>query len=732
MKNRNETNVRGTTLFLRVLFLFLPLFALLYAVTTTLVLIREKADLAVVRSKEKQIVLSQAINIDADIVGVASDLAILSQEVVEDRLWSTDGKIDPDALASLERHFLSFSTHRKLYDQIRLLDKHGMEIVRVNFNNGTPTIETEERLQNKKGRYYFEDAYILNQGEVFVSPLDLNIEHGEIEQPLKPMIRFATPVFYPEHEKRGIVLLNYFGATLINRFTDQATPADGAQTMLLNTDGYWLNGPIPDDEWGFMYKTRKNRTFAVKFSEAWKKIQAEETGQFETPKGLFSFRTVYPLLDEQRSSTGAGEAFARSNMPLKAKEYHWKIVSFIPSKILYAPRKAERQIIALLLVFLALATFFALWRIAWAVALRKQATAALIKERLRIKSILSAIEQSAETIVITNTQGLIEYANPAFEKTTGYTVNEAIGKNPRILKSGTHDTAFYKTMWKTLLNGETWSGRFINKKKNGTLYTEDATISPVFDIAGEPVNYVAAKRDITEDLNMEEQFRQAQKMQSIGQLVAGIAHDFNNLMHVINGYAEMAQKKLHPEHAAGKNITQIRKAGEQAANLVKQLLTFSRQQVIEPIELDINELIKSSWKMIRHMIGENIQFEFTAGKDLGSIYVDKGQMQQVLMNLCINARDAMPDGGTLSMKTETRPGNHILLSIHDTGCGMGEETLKKAFEPFFTTKEIGKGTGLGLSTVYGIIKQNKGRIEVTSNLGEGTTFKLHLPRTKNC
>ncbi len=362
-------------------------------------------------------------------------------------------------------------------------------------------------------------------------------------------------------------------------------------------------------------------------------------------------------------------------------------------------------------------------------------------ERMRL---MAAVEQLGEVVVITDLNAKIEYVNPAFETVTGYTSEEAIGQNISILESGEHDGAFYNAMWETLRRGEAWSGQFINKKKDGEFYTEDATISPVFDATGQTVNYVAVKRDVTQELNLEEQFRQAQKMQSIGQLVAGIAHDFNNLMQVINGYADIARKRLPSDHEVGENIDQIRKAGDQAKNLVKQLLAFSRQQVIDPVDLDLNEVIKNSWKMLRHMIGEHIHFEFNAGEKLGTVFADRGQIEQVLMNLCVNARDAMPNGGMLTVQTEemaispddlkthawAQPGDYILLSVRDTGCGMNEKTLKLVFEPFFTTKEVGEGAGLGLSTVYGILKQSEGNIDAESEPGEGATFRIYLPVSK--
>ncbi|MDA3926806.1 MAG: PAS domain S-box protein [Kiritimatiellae bacterium] len=365
---------------------------------------------------------------------------------------------------------------------------------------------------------------------------------------------------------------------------------------------------------------------------------------------------------------------------------------------------------------------------------RKQTEAA--KERF-----LMAISQVAETIVITDADGTIQYVNPAFERVNGYTREEAIGQNPRIFQSGQHDAAFYQKLWNTLLRGEVWSGRMVNKKKDGSLYTEEATISPVKDAAGKTVNYVAVKRDVTEELKLEEQIRQSLKMQSIGQLVGGVAHDFNNLIQIINGFTQIAQAEIGAKNAAAASLYEVAKAGARAKDLVKQLLAFSRQQVIDPVDLDLNGEIEQLQKMLGRVIGEHIQLEFAAEKEIGTVFVDKSQISQVLINLCANARDAMPDGGTLTIETKevsiapadlavyglTRPGRYVLLSIADTGCGMDQESCSKIFEPFFTTKEVGKGTGLGLSSVYGIVKQNEGHIEVNSKLGQGTVFKIYLP-----
>jgi len=352
-----------------------------------------------------------------------------------------------------------------------------------------------------------------------------------------------------------------------------------------------------------------------------------------------------------------------------------------------------------------------------------------------------AVEQAAEAILITDVQGKIVYVNPAFEHFTGFSRREAIGETPRILKSGKHDRAFYQTLWATLLRGEVWSGQFINRRKDGTFYELETTISPVRDAAGRVINFVSVARDVTRERQLEQQLRQAQKMEAVGRLAGGIAHDFNNLLTAINGYSELLLTQT-VEEPLRKYGEEIKKAGERAALLTRQLLAFSRQQVLEPQILNLNSVVASMEKMLRRVIGEDIELVTDLASDLGSIRADPGQLAQVIMNLAVNSRDAMPQGGKLTLATSNveldevqachdgslAPGSYVVLSVSDTGCGMSPETQAHIFEPFFTTKEQGKGTGLGLATVYGIIQQSGGSIVCTSEIGCGTTFGVYLPR----
>ena len=354
----------------------------------------------------------------------------------------------------------------------------------------------------------------------------------------------------------------------------------------------------------------------------------------------------------------------------------------------------------------------------------------------------AAVEQAAEAVVITDTQGTILYANPAFEKSTGYTCAEALGQNSRLLKSGKHDDDFYRQMWDVLKRGEMWHGHFINKRKDGALYEEEATISPVRDAAGKIINFVAVKRNVSHEMELEAQLRQAQKMEAIGTLAGGVAHDFNNILAAMFLQTDLVGTFENLPDEVVDIHRQIRSSAESAAKLVRQLLLFSRRQVLQPHNLDLSESITGMAKMLRRILGENIKTHLKLSAQPMFIHADAGMMDQVLMNLAVNARDAMPDGGQLVIETcrvdfdefaasqspQARPGSFVCLSVSDTGSGIPAEILSKIFDPFFTTKDVGKGTGQGLAMIYGcIVKRHGGAVSFETETGRGTTFIIRLP-----
>jgi PAS domain S-box-containing protein len=372
----------------------------------------------------------------------------------------------------------------------------------------------------------------------------------------------------------------------------------------------------------------------------------------------------------------------------------------------------------------------------------------LVEERIRILS--RSVEQSPASIMITDLKGNIEYINPKFTEVTGYSFDEAKGKNPSILKSDETPKEMYKELWETITSGGEWKGEFHNKKKNGDLFWELAYIAPIKNEQRQTTHYLAVKEDITERKLLQQQLTQTQKMESIGTLAGGIAHDFNNLLTVINGFSDLLLMKLKENDLYYKEVSAIRSAGEKATKLTRQILAFSRKQIFQPKIISINDVVSDLDKMIHRLIGEDINIDVNLYPDIPNIKADPGQIEQILINLIVNARDA------INQKTEkasekkiiietdiiylndtflekhigSSSGLHTCFSVKDSGIGMSNETKQKIFDPFFTTKDKGKGTGLGLSTVYGIVKQNNGSIYVYSEPGIGSVFKIYWPASK--
>ena len=366
------------------------------------------------------------------------------------------------------------------------------------------------------------------------------------------------------------------------------------------------------------------------------------------------------------------------------------------------------------------------------------------KSKMEQTRLVSAIEQSSDNVIITDLDGNIEYVNPAFERSTGYSRAEVFGENPRIIKSGKHGDGFYRNLWETISGGEIWSGNLINKRKDGKLIEESATIFPVLNSAGGIENFVAVKRDMTEQNKIEKHLRQSQKLEAIGTLSSGIAHDFNNILAAIFGYTQLSKKRL-PDASELQNVDgyldKILSAGSRAKDLINQILTLSRKGSHNPINMDLQPVLKESIKFLRATLPSTISIKLNIDPDLKKIYGDATQIQQVIMNLCTNASHAMEDKGgplvvslsncRIKLKTidtgNLDPGDYVLLTVSDIGKGMSDETKQRIFEPFFTTKDKGKGTGLGLSVVHGIVSKHGGAIKVFSQLGFGTKFKVYFP-----
>lgn len=355
----------------------------------------------------------------------------------------------------------------------------------------------------------------------------------------------------------------------------------------------------------------------------------------------------------------------------------------------------------------------------------------------------AAVSSADDPVIITDRDSNILYVNPAFSRVTGYTPQEVLGSNPRMLQSGEHDKSFFEEMYRIVGEGRAWNGQLVNRRKNGETFQMDATITCLRNKWGNIENYVMVSRDITDFTELQRQLNRSMRLNAIGQLAGGIAHDFNNVLQVIMAYGSFLMDETRSEEHRRFNeyAKGICDAARRASDLTRQLLAFGRKQPLRTEVVDLNELIQSATHLVDRLIGENIILVLGLDPALPRINVDAAQIEQIVVNLCVNARDAMPSGGEIRISTTSvelgstfcqqnawaSPGRFARLCVTDSGVGMPPEVLEHIFEPFFTTKDEGSGTGMGLASVYGIVKQQKGLIQCDSTPGVGTAFSIYFP-----
>lgn len=362
----------------------------------------------------------------------------------------------------------------------------------------------------------------------------------------------------------------------------------------------------------------------------------------------------------------------------------------------------------------------------------------------KLNLLLQAVEYSNASVVITDLVGKIQFVNRRFEQVTGYTRQEVHGKNPRILKSGETPTEVYKSMWDTITAGKEWKGELHNRKKNGNLFWESATVTPIKDDRGRISGYMAVKEDINHQKLTQEALRRSQKMEALGQLTGGIAHDFNNLLGIIIGNLDFLRRLVRDDEKAINRIETASKATLRGAALTKQLLSFSSRQGMTREAIDTNRIVLEMNELLARSLNPQVELEISLDKSLWITDIDPGELEDALLNMALNAKAAMPNGGKLTISTaniylddyyahfhaDVEPGDYVELTVADTGCGMSREVQEHAFEPFFSTRPKGEGTGLGLSMVYGFVQRAGGHATIQSAPGSGTRIRLYLPRSK--
>ncbi len=530
---------------IRFLKLFIPSSGILLLVAFSAIYPDIKYRLATLENREAEQIDISANIISVEFESITADLKLLANNLALTRY------LDGGATANrgdVVQTFSDWAKERRIYDQVRYLDADGMEIFRVNLENGVPVNVAGNALQSKAGRYFFKDTLKLNRGEVFVSPLDLNVEHNQIERPFKPMIRFGTPVFDSAGRKRGIVLLNYYGNRLLQNFK-KISAKDGDAISLLNREGYWLSGPKAEDEWGFMFKNQ--RSFANRFPDVWKSISTQERGSLQTPQGLFVFTTIYPLLPQHHSSTGSALPTGSSQQALSADEYSWKIVSHTPPELI--PGWSSNQYPVTYSLFLGTIALIGLGcgYLAHSLGTRQQ-------EQKLMSEIAVTL---GEGLYVLDQYGRIVFANPTLSRLLGWTHEELKGQNAHTLfhhhlADGTHCPEDACEIGKVINSGKMYhSDSEIFWCKDGTALPVSVISSPIVEqgkIAGSVVTF----QDITQRKYYEEELRRDnEQLDAILNAITEsiLLLDREGVVQVINPTAAHRFGK-EPAELAGRNI----------------------------------------------------------------------------------------------------------------------------------------------------------------------------------
>ncbi len=730
-----ELKFSYSAVFKKYLLFFLPLSIIVSFVLGLLYYADLKVKQTSVKTNEVNKIKLKTNKIETDFDYIQADLLFLStqQDLIENL-----GRITENASnykqwkQELAQDYVSFSKYRKLYDQIRVINLRGEEIIRVNFNGGQPKIVPEEKLQNKVSRYWFEETLKQQPGQIFVSPLDLNIEQGKIEQPLKPMIRFAIPIYDSNGKKRGIMILNYLAKNFINdQFQARNTNQIG-KILILNQQGFWLKGLKPEDEWGFMYPDRKDRTFQRDFPQEWQKIYNSRSGQFKTVNGLFTFITIYPLREIQVINL---ESSSRNNS-VQNNPNTWKVISYLPSDILNRKYYSSRREFVLFYIGLLILLGIGCWLLSLSQVHRQLADANLQKTLADLTAILNNL---TDGLLVTDKTGKITRYNPAYLKLLNLENDSLMNlESDRIFRSD-----LIQLIQQTQTNPKIVAMTEI-ELPSGRIGQAVAT-SIVQKISPNSTDEVMGSLLLIHDITNEKKINSMKN-----DFIATVSHELRSPLTSVLGFASIVQEKLdenlfpllsNEDKKTKKTIKRVQSnlniivsEAERLTNLINDVLDIAKMEAGKvdwnmqyiSIEEVINRAFAATDSLLQPSELEIIQ---EIEPELPEIYGDRERLIQVIINLISNAIKFTEEGQIICRaKVEN---NKIIVSVIDTGIGIALYDQGKIFDKFKQVGEIltdkPKGTGLGLPICQQIIEHHNGNIFVESILGEGSNFYFTLP-----
>lgn len=793
--------------------------------------------------REQQLTAFKAgrLAVESDLGHVIADTRILAStfKLIDD--------LDENSLWQLEGQFLHFSQNKSDYDQLRFLDLSGQEIIRVDREKSTSILTPKTKLQNKANRYYFQQSIALKGREIYLSPIDLNMENGIIELPIKPTFRLAMPVYNSSNEHIGIVIINFLASHLLDNFLVAASALDKQKIFLVNEKGQLLF--VKGGKGVYNWTIREVKTFGTLYPQLWAEIQRNLQGQMQIDEGYYTFTSIKPIPFTNTSKLNTSQphnwilisqlhkselntirfTFLQDRIPiymgfmlvalffiaiytrvhirhLQIDEQHkqekrfrqvleeiklaavtihpnghlmyynqhfldltgydsdslsqkdW-FALFIPDDNI-ATRQQLRQLLQdptqhldfecnmirkdhTVRTFQWTSSFFTdhtdntnyLTLIGSDITEQKEA-------EVQLRRLSHVVEQAPVTVMVSNTDGVITYVNPLFTKLTGYQAEEAIGRTPSFLQSGQQmHRSDYDKLWQTISAGDTWHGEFCNRKKDGSLYWEAASISPLKNEHNEIISYIALKKEITEEKRLAEELEKEQEERikqeqhaAVGRMAYSIAHDLRNPLSSIKMTLQMLPAKLATSSYS--DMLELSKISMEQIlymeDILTSLLAYARPDALRRQWVSIEEIIKSVIATEHSTKPQNIQINFQADNNLPAIHVDPTKIRQALQNLIVNAMQAATEETeqqpSVSIHIELIPfesNDKLLISISNNGSQISPEIGKRIYEPFYTTKA--RGTGLGLSIVQKVILQHYGSIEFTLSDEGLTVCHLFLP-----
>lgn len=647
-----------------------------------------------------------------------SDLGLLAMQNDLSELLNGDGNA---AAGRLGKQFQALLATHQVYDQARFINAEGREIVRVNFDDGAPVLVPPHRLQDKSGRYYFQHTMDLEPGQVYLSLFDLNLEQEKLELPIKPVLRMATPVDDASGQTRGMVVLNYLGRYLIDRII-AADKASGGNTWLFDAEGYWLKGPASDDEWGFMFSERSERTVANDYPLIWQQLQASDEGQFFSDDFLYTYIKVYPRnLWAQRDN----------RLVTYPESYHWTLVSAVPESVLGADNiETGWRLLALYGLMLLFAAPLS-WLLARLSIRHKVLAAAMTRVLNNIPVLVSYVD----------TDKRFRFTNTAYETFFGVNQGQLIG---RPVASLVGEDVYQKILpyMERALEGEQVSFQQRITLRDDSTHIAAASYLPDINSDGHVRGFFGVVNDITELHQAQESERQrlfelahAQRVNSMGEMATEIAHEINQPLTSIANFSTACERTLQSGQWDADQLTgwiaEIRNQAKRASEVVRRLRTFLMQGDREYAPVDINTLILDvvGW-MESEMRKLKIDVSLDLQQSLPDVMADDILVEQVMLNLVRNAMEALAevqaDTRRLIIRSSTS-NDEIRVSVSDSGPGIAEEMNDRIFYSFITSKE--QGLGMGLSVSRSIVEGHGGRLYVDPEAVSMTTFIFTIPFT---